>query len=134
MVMITKDEHNGYYGDPKFLPDEVPYGETCSCNPKNGGSGICGCIIANKMVPNPKKFGYLKTNFITTTEHTLNIQNIDGKKSADDIIGNNIHINILSTLIQIVENDHPEFKEDNTTGYDLIEGAKKWLEEIKNKK
>ena len=37
------------------MPDEVPYGELCSCNPKNGGSGICGCIMGNKLVPNPKK-------------------------------------------------------------------------------
>lgn len=36
-------------------PDEVPYGSICSCNPANGGSGICGCINGNKMVPNPKK-------------------------------------------------------------------------------
>jgi hypothetical protein len=21
------------------------FGSTCSCNPKNGGSGICGCIL-----------------------------------------------------------------------------------------
>ena len=29
----------------------VPYHEICSCNPKNGGSGICGCIMGNKLVP-----------------------------------------------------------------------------------
>ena len=29
----------------------IPYGEICSCNPKNGGSGICGCIMGNKLVP-----------------------------------------------------------------------------------
>jgi hypothetical protein len=39
----------------EYVPDEVPYGEICGCNPKNGGSGICGCVIGNKMVPNPKK-------------------------------------------------------------------------------
>ena len=38
-----------------YVPDQVPYGEICSCNPKNGGSGICGCVMGNKMVPNPKK-------------------------------------------------------------------------------
>lgn len=37
-------------------PDEVPYASICGCNPKNGGSGICGCIMGNKMVPNPKKY------------------------------------------------------------------------------
>lgn len=40
-----------------FNDDMVPYSETCSCNPKNGGSGICGCVMANTMVPNPKKYG-----------------------------------------------------------------------------
>lgn len=45
-----------------FNDDMVPYGETCSCNPKNGGSGICGCIMANTMVPNPKKYGTPKIN------------------------------------------------------------------------
>lgn len=28
----------------------VPFHEICSCNPKNGGSGICGCVMPNKMV------------------------------------------------------------------------------------
>ena len=37
-------------------PDEVPYHSICSCNPQNGGSGICGCIMANEMVRNPKKY------------------------------------------------------------------------------
>jgi hypothetical protein len=37
-------------------PDEVPYHSICSCNPQNGGSGICGCIMGNKMVRNPKKY------------------------------------------------------------------------------
>lgn len=35
--------------------DMVPYGELCSCNPKNGGSGICGCVMANKLVPRNSK-------------------------------------------------------------------------------
>jgi hypothetical protein len=39
-----------------YEPDEVPYHSICSCNPRNGGSGICGCIMGNKMVPNPKKY------------------------------------------------------------------------------
>jgi hypothetical protein len=29
---------------------KVPYCTTCSCNPANGGSGICGCIQGNKLV------------------------------------------------------------------------------------
>lgn len=52
-------------------PDQVPYGELCSCNPKNGGSGICGCVMGNKMVPNPKKQGY-GTNYTSTTTDITN--------------------------------------------------------------
>ena len=29
---------------------KVPYWTKCSCNPSNGGSGICGCVMANLMV------------------------------------------------------------------------------------
>jgi len=119
-------------------PDEVPYGETCSCHPKNGGSGICGCVMGNRMVPNPRKYGQAKTNFVSTTDLIINIDK-DGyhkevdKREAESIIENNRKINILTTLIQIVENEHPEFQEEHTTGWDLIENAKLWLEELKNK-
>lgn len=27
--------------------------EVCPCNPKNGGSGICGCAIGNTLVNKP---------------------------------------------------------------------------------
>ena len=30
--------------------DMVPYHTICGCNPANGGSGICGCIMANQLV------------------------------------------------------------------------------------
>jgi len=46
-------------------PDEVPYGEICPCNPKNGGSGICGCTMGNKLVTNPKKYGMNSSNIST---------------------------------------------------------------------
>lgn len=32
---------------------KVPYHTICSCNPINGGSGICGCTMANTLVDNP---------------------------------------------------------------------------------
>ena len=38
------------YMPVKGDPGLVPYHTICSCNPANGGSGICGCVIANKMV------------------------------------------------------------------------------------
>ena len=53
------------------VPDEVPYGQICPCNPKNGGSGICGCVMGNNMVPNPKKYGYPQTTSKTTAEINL---------------------------------------------------------------
>jgi hypothetical protein len=39
--------------------DKVPYHTICSCNPINGGNGICGCTIANILVDKPNN---LKTN------------------------------------------------------------------------
>jgi len=32
------------------MAEKVPYHTICSCNPANGGSGICGCIMGNKLV------------------------------------------------------------------------------------
>jgi hypothetical protein len=32
------------------IDNRVPYSTLCSCNPANGGSGICGCVMANKLV------------------------------------------------------------------------------------
>ena len=45
-----------------FEPLEVLYGEICSCNPKNGGNGICGCVMGNTMVRNPKHNSILKSS------------------------------------------------------------------------
>lgn len=30
--------------------DVILYNEICGCNPKNGGSGICGCTMANQEI------------------------------------------------------------------------------------
>jgi hypothetical protein len=114
-------------------PDEVPYGEICSCNPKNGGSGICGCVMGNRMVQNPKKYNssYITTNFqIDIEDYEKEVE----KRTAEEIVEKNRKINILSSLIEVVENDHSEFNEENTTGWDLLENAKTWLEELKKNK
>ena len=114
-------------------PDEVPYGEICSCNPKNGGSGICGCVMGNRMVQNPKKYNssYITTNFqIDIKDYEKEVE----KRTAEEIVEKNRKINILSSLIEVVENDHSEFNEENTTGWDLLENAKTWLEELKKNK
>jgi hypothetical protein len=56
------------------IPDEIPYHEICSCNSKNGGIGICGCVMGNKMVPNPKKYG-IETITTTTTTYPITTKN-----------------------------------------------------------
>jgi hypothetical protein len=123
-----KDNYNGNFGEP----DEVPYGQICSCNPSNGGSGMCGCIMANQMVKNPKKY---ESNTTTFTNFNIKAYNKEvEKRKAEDIVDKNRKINILASLIEVVKNDHPEFNEENTTGWDLIENANIWLEELKNKK
>lgn len=30
------------------------YGDICPCNPDNGGSGICNCILGNKLLEQPE--------------------------------------------------------------------------------
>jgi hypothetical protein len=123
-----KDNYNGNFGEP----DEVPYGQICSCNPSNGGSGMCGCIMGNQMVKNPKKYG---SNTTTFTNFNIKAYNKEvERRKAEDIVDKNRKINILASLIEVVKNDHPEFNEENTTGWDLIENANIWLEELKNKK
>lgn len=121
----------------KTEPDEVPYSEICSCNQKNGGSGICGCVMGNRMVQNPKKYNSSNYNYISGTNIEINIEDYEKeveKRTAEEIVEKNRKINILSSLIEVVENDHSEFNEENTTGWDLLENAKTWLEELKNNK
>jgi len=52
-------------------PDQVPYNELCSCNPKNGGSGICGCTMGNEMV---KRNNNYTSEFLTYTTYN-SVQN-----------------------------------------------------------
>ena len=40
-------------------------------------------------------------------------------------------VNILETLLIVITQDHPEFEEENTTGWDVIDNAKIWLEELR---
>lgn len=79
VVLLKETEYintNPYIGPnitwPSTDDDMVPYGEICSCNPKNGGSGICGCVMGSKLVP--KDF---TTNYTQTTTNTA-IINKDG--------------------------------------------------------
>ena len=69
------------------VPDMVPYHTICSCTKENGGGGICGCVMPNQMVPNPKKY---PTTVGTSTTLNLDIKNqfmdIDNIQKADDEI------------------------------------------------
>ena len=58
-----------YNLDSMFIKDRYEYKENnylninCGCNPENGGNGICGCVIGNEMLPNPKTYqGTISTN------------------------------------------------------------------------
>ena len=55
------EEDNTFIFTPTYGPiidyyssDEMPYNEICGCNPKNRGSGICGCVMTNQMIKKPK--------------------------------------------------------------------------------
>ena len=41
-------------------------------------------------------------------------------------------LDILDTLLIVIQQDHPEFEEEDTTGWDMIENAKIWLAELKS--
>lgn len=62
---------------PGFIVDdsfkEVPYNEICPCNPKNGGSGICGCCIPNQLV----KYNTILASDTTSVTSTFNNGHID---------------------------------------------------------
>lgn len=67
---------------PNLWPPSIyPNGTTqtmadiCSCNPKNGGSGICGCTIGNKLVEHP----FLRTY----STSTANVGKVDNENSND---------------------------------------------------
>jgi len=63
------------------VDDKVPYNTICGCNPANGGSGICGCIMGNKLVPKDRKSNI----YTTTTElNGFNWQFKDGKQLLND--------------------------------------------------
>lgn len=122
---MDRNSYNGMHGEP----DEVPYSTLCSCNPSNGGSGICGCIMGNTMVKNPKKFGTSTTSTNNLTYFNDFIKESTEQDPLEKIITNNSKINILSTLIEITEKY--KSKEDNDKVINFIDDAKKWLEELK---
>jgi len=61
--------------------EKVPFHTICGCNPEKGDSGICGCILANKLVQ-PNGTGY--TTYSTTTETGLNYNYIKNSIDPND--------------------------------------------------
>jgi hypothetical protein len=49
-VTITKEINNINFQIQNNKSGLVPFSEMCSCNPKNGGSGICNCSIGDRLV------------------------------------------------------------------------------------
>jgi len=41
-------------------------------------------------------------------------------------------VSVVQTMIGVIKNDHPEFEEENTTGWDLLWNAYQLLEELKD--
>jgi hypothetical protein len=81
------DALNGVDNTPAYplsnttVSDKVPYSTICGCNPANGGNGICGCIMGNKLVPKDRKSNI----YTTTSENTpFNWQYKDGKQILND--------------------------------------------------
>jgi hypothetical protein len=56
MMLIEANKHlNGRpltWINEGFFPnqDYTTFGELCPCNPRNGGSGLCSCVLANQVV------------------------------------------------------------------------------------
>lgn len=64
-------EVNTYLNDRQPIisyPDQVPYHEICSCNPQNGGSGVCSCTIANEMVD---RYPFYRAEYVTGLPYNL---------------------------------------------------------------
>ena len=120
------NENQDFNKYPMEEPDKIPYNLTCSCHPNNGGSGICGCVMANTMVDNPRKYGAPKTNIVTATDFIVSQRTFIAKSQDDEDYVLNKSINILSSLINIAEKDSKNSRE-------LIEDAKEWLNELENK-
>lgn len=53
---------------------QTTYGDICPCNPKNGGSGICSCVMGNKVIETIGKKAYIinENGLIGGTVYTKN--------------------------------------------------------------
>ena len=84
--LISLFERDGMEGHQVFAPyvqpgesSKVPYHEICGCNPKNGGSGMCGCVIGNKLIDRP--ISDVKLNNWVSTESFPGLTRLFGKEN-----------------------------------------------------
>lgn len=50
IVEILQD-YSSQHNFPQILCDsKTNHFDTCSCNPKNGGNGVCGCILNENII------------------------------------------------------------------------------------
>jgi hypothetical protein len=66
----------------------------------------------------------------TSSMSFIKINDVDKNFTIEKLSQQN-KLNILESLLTIVQQDHKEFDEENTTGWDLVENAKIWLDELK---
>ena len=66
------NDFNKYFSQPLPIINNQPktVGDICPCNPKNGGSGICNCIIANNPIDSINQKYKITTDNKTTTNIT----------------------------------------------------------------
>lgn len=48
------------------LPARI-HADLCSCNPRNGGNGVCGCVIGNKPLDGSRGIGEVWASTATVT-------------------------------------------------------------------
>jgi len=53
--------------------EKIHYWELCECNPENGGSGICGCIIGNTLIDK------IQTVTIASTTSDIKLNNMEDR-------------------------------------------------------
>lgn len=83
LIDLYEQDCDGKFDFPQITPwwginsdgtqgeGKVPYSTICSCNPANGGSGVCGCIMGNQMVDPPAPIKYSDANtFNTATDQS----------------------------------------------------------------
>jgi len=81
----------------------------------------------------PTSFSVSSSIHKTSSDRLIKVQKIENNITTEKLSEQN-KLNILESLLMIVQQDHKEFEEENTTGWDLIKNAKIWIDELKKNK